>query len=193
MKKWYLLSALITTSLSANIGPDGFSEFLNSVFIETGTFGGDSAQKALDVGFRMVRSIDNDPICVKDARRRFAKDKRVTIYLGSSAQDLWSMIHDIQEPITFWLDAHVYPPRIDGGPNCPLMEELEQIKKHPIKTHTILIDDLHCCGSASFDYYTREDLIRKILEINPNYTISYRAGGDDGEYPNNVMVATYEK
>lgn len=99
------------------------------------------------------------------------------------------MIKDINQPITFWLDAHIFPPRTDGGKNCPLIEELDQIKRHPIKTHTILIDDMHCAGTAAFDFLTKEDLIQKIHEINPEYKIRYIPGGNDGEYPENVMVA----
>jgi hypothetical protein len=87
------------------------------------------------------------------------------------------------------LDAHVCPARIDGGKNCPLIEELEQIKQHPVKNHIILIDDIHCCDTVLFDFMSREKLIDKIHEINPNYEIRYVDGGDAGEYKNNVMVA----
>jgi len=69
------------------------------------------------------------------------------------------------------------------------MEELEQIRKHPIKNHTIIIDDMHCCGTILFDYLTKEDIAHKILEINPNYVITFVDGGDEGEYKNNIMVA----
>lgn len=108
---------------------------------------------------------------------------------GDSSKDLWALIKDIDAPMTFWLDAHIFPPRPDGGKNCPLIEELEQIKRHPIKTHTILIDDMHCCGSQAFDYLTQDDFIAKLLEINPNYHISFVPRGDAGEYPVNVLVA----
>lgn len=35
-------------------------------------------------------------------------------------------IKKLNAPITFWLDAH-------SGNQCPLIEELEQIKRHKIK------------------------------------------------------------
>jgi hypothetical protein len=69
------------------------------------------------------------------------------------------------------------------------MEELEQIKGHPIKSHTIIIDDMHCCGTLLFDFLSREDIARKVMEINPAYEIIYVPGGDAGEYPVNIMVA----
>ena len=189
MKKWLLLITLYTSTLIANIGPQGFGAYLNPFFVETGTYGGDGVQKALNAGFPHVCSIEANLNLFKGAKKRFAHDKRVQISLGDSATKLWSIIENISEPITFWLDAHIYPPRPDGGPNCPLIQELDQIKRHPIKIHTLLIDDMHCCGTAAFDFMTREDFISKILEINPAYNIFYIDGGDDGEYKNNVMVA----
>jgi hypothetical protein len=195
MKRLFL--ALVSASavafsfpLVANIGPQGFDEFRQAYFIETGTFGGDGIQKALNAGFRRVRSMEFDTSLANDARRRFVKNRNVTIYQGDSSLDLWKIIKDINEPVTFWLDAHIFPPREDGGKNCPLIEELEQIKQHPIKTHTILIDDMHCCNTAAFDFMNQDDFIQKILEINPDYEIRYVDGGDEGEYKNNVMVAT---
>lgn len=190
--RWKICFAVaITSPLFANIGPQGFKDFLNPIFVETGTFGGNGVQKALEAGFAEVRTIEADPGLVKSVRHRFRNSPQVRIFKGDSSKRLWEIIKDIRKrSITFWLDAHVFPPREDGGKNCPLIEELEQIKRHPIKTHTILIDDMHCCGSASFDYLTREDLIKKLLEINPNYRIFYVPGGDEGEYPENVMVAT---
>lgn len=185
-----VLSALICNAIFSNVGPEGFGKFLNHYFIETGTLGGDGIIKALNAGFKEVRSIEFDTNSYQHAQRRFSQYKNVKLWNGSSATDLWNMIQDINKSITFWLDAHIFPPRKDGGKNCPLLEELEQIKWHPIKTHTILIDDMHCAGTQAFDYLTKEDLIKKILEINPNYQISYVDGGDEGEYKNNIMVAT---
>ena len=191
MKKIYsLLSCFsITTSLIANIGPQGFGDFHQNTFIETGTFRGDAIQLALDAGFKKIRSIEYDfALCAK-ARKRFRKNRNVSIFRGDSSVSLWRLIQDINEPVTFWLDAHVCPARIDGGKNCPLIEELEQIKQHPVKNHIILIDDIHCCDTVLFDFMSREKLIDKIHEINPNYEIRYVDGGDAGEYKNNVMVA----
>jgi hypothetical protein len=194
MKKYFcVLACLITfSSLSGNIGPQGFGEFCQTYFVETGTFCGNGIQKALDAGFQQIRSIEFDNNFANHSKLRFAHYSNVKIYRGDSSVDLWNVIKDINQPITFWLDAHIYPPRTDGGKNCPLIEELDQIKRHPIKSHIILIDDMHCCGTASFDFMTHEDFINKLLEINPDYQIRYVDGGDAGEYKNNVMVAILE-
>lgn len=177
------------STLSANVGPQGFGEFRQNYFIETGTFGGEGVQLALNAGFTKVRSIESDPTLAKHAKERFFNNPNVEIYYGNSSTDLWKLIEDIKEPVTFWLDAHHCPPREDGGKNCPLIEELEQIKQHPIKTHTILIDDMHCCNTILFDFMGHEDFIKKLLEINPEYIIRYVDGGNEGEYKNNIMVA----
>jgi len=184
-------SLLLCSSLSANIGPQGFRQFKKRVLVETGTFGGDGIQHALDAGFNEIHSMDIDPIAVRDSKNRFARNAQVNIYLKDSSSELVDVLAGIHEPVTFWLDAHNgFPdPNAMGVKNTPLLEELDQIKQHPIKTHTILIDDLHCCGTLLFDFLTREQIIAKVLEINPNYTINFVAGGNEGEYPDNVLVA----
>jgi len=192
MKKIFYIFLCVSSLTQANIGPQGFKQFLNYYFVETGTFGGYALDRALREGFQEVRSIEWDGGLYNDVVKKYRGNNRVRLWRGNSATGLWDMIKDIDKPITFWLDAHIFPPLADGGKNCPLIEELEQIKRHPIKTHTILIDDMHCAGSQSFDYLTKQDLINKLLEINPNYRIFYVPGGDAGEYPQNVMVARVE-
>lgn len=184
------VSLFLCKFLQANIGPEGFAQFKNYYFIETGTFGGGGLSKAVNCGaFKEFRSIEYDERIFRDGVAKFAGMNNVRLWLGNSAEDLWDMIKDIEQPATFWLDAHIFPPRLDGGKNCPLIEELEQLSWHPIKTHTILIDDMNCAGTAAFDYLTKEDLIHKIYEINPDYQIYFIAGGDAGEAPENILVA----
>jgi hypothetical protein len=76
--------------------------------------------------------------------------------------------------------------------NSPLMAELDQIKLHPIKNHTILIDDLDLCGGYLFDYVTLDQIKQKILEINPKYSITFTDGGLDGRYRETILVARVE-
>jgi len=181
---------LTSHSVMANIGPGGFAPFPNYYFIETGTLGGEAIAKVLQTNmFAEIYSMDIEPSFIKDACLRFQSYRNVHLAQGDTARDLGKFIHKIDRPATFWLDAHRGTEDPYGAKNTPLLEELEQIKHHPIKTHTILIDDMHCCGTALFDFITREQIAEKVLEINPNYTISYIPGGNEGEYPNNIMVA----
>ncbi len=194
MKKIYITASLLILFISrnalANMSPGGFNYFPNYYFIETGTFEGDSIAKILKTGlFAEIYSMDIDPIRIQDASHRFQTYPNVHIIQGDTAQDLQKILRKIDQVATFWLDAHTGSSVFSEEKNTPLLEELEQIRSHPIKTHTILIDDMHCCGTALFDFITKEQIIEKIQEINPDYKISYMSGGDHGEYPNNIMVA----
>jgi hypothetical protein len=85
---------------------------------------------------------------------------------------LWEMIKDIQEPITFWLDSHsqLFEDEPDFGQRkFPLLMELRQIAKHPIKTHTILIDDLLVLTHGDVTGWTKHDIFEHVLAINPDY------------------------
>lgn len=176
-------------TVNANMAPAGFERFPNYYFVETGTYGGDGVRFALRAGFPEIHSIDIEEQFVKSAKRSFLNHKNVHIWFGDSSKDLYNIIKDMDKPITFWLDGHRGTPDPAGGKNTPLIEELGQIKRHYIKNHTIIIDDMHCCGDILFDYLTREDIANKIREINPAYVITYVAGGGQGEYPDNIMVA----
>lgn len=170
------------------MAPNGFKPFVRNYFIETGTFGGNGIRQALTAGFKFVRSIELNKRMADEAVRSFRNNNNIRIWQGDSGSILYDVIKDIDEPVTFWLDGHngVYNP---NGENTPLLRELDQIKQHHIKTHTILIDDMHCAAGPLFDFITKEMIIAKIKEINPDYEITYVAGGDDAEYPENVMVA----
>lgn len=178
--------------LCGNMGPQGFHSFKKRIFVETGTFGGDGIQKALDAGFEEIHSIDIDPVFIRNTRQRFNQQRNIHLYVKDSSYQLWDVIKAIKEPVVFWLDAHIgFPdPNAIDVKNTPLMQELDQIKQHPIKSHTILIDDLHCCQTLLFDYLTLDQIIAKVLEINPEYLISFVDGGGEGEYKNNILVAS---
>ncbi len=177
--------------LWANMGPQGFHQFKKRIFVETGTYGGDGVQKALDARFEEIHSIDINPVCIQDTQRRFKDQNNIHLHIKDTSYQLWDVIEAIEEPVVFWLDAHNgFPdPNAIGVKNTPLMEELDQIKKHPIKNHTILIDDLHCCETLLFDFLTLDQIIAKVLEINTEYVITYVPGGNNGECLNNILVA----
>jgi len=192
--KKYILPLLIVKIMSgnlfANIAPEGFDRFPNYYFVETGTYMGKGIRFALRAGFPQIYSVEINHNFVRRARSVFARCSNVHIVEGDSGKDLWDVIKDMDKPITFWLDGHNGHPDPDSTKkNTPLMEELEQIKMHPIKNHTILIDDMHCCETVLFDYLTKEQIASKVLEINPEYEITYVDGGDQGEYKDNIMVA----
>ncbi len=192
MKKFIPALLLSTSTIFANMPPGGFGAYPNEYFVETGTYQGNGITNAKQGAFKEFHTIEAYKDFYFQALERYFSDQNVHPYYGDSAKTLARVIKNIHKPITFWLDAHVFPPK-EGIQNCPLIEELEAIKQHPIKTHTILIDDLNCCGTLAFDYLTLADLKKKILEINPEYHIKLIAGGDNAEVAENILVATIDK
>jgi FkbM family methyltransferase len=191
--KTTVISSVLTSALIfANMPPNGFIPFQNNYFVETGTYAGKSIIQAFYAGFKTIHSIEIDTRLAHLTTSRFKDYNNINIWHGDSGSILYSVIEEINEPITFWLDA-CSPHFLHLAETTPILRELEQIKRHHIKTHTILIDDMHCVGGPLFDFITKETIIAKIKEINPNYEIRYIPGGDDGEYPNNVMVAQVPK
>jgi hypothetical protein len=97
------------------------------------------------------------------------------------------LLKRIDGPATFWLDGHYSCVAMagKGETNTPLLAELESIRQHPVKTHTILIDDIRLLATEHLDYLTLDQITKKILEINPNYQITF----EDGVISNDVLVA----
>ena len=110
------------------------------------------------------------------------------LFLGDSGEKLASIIASIDEPITFWLDAHNDNELLEFGKNTPILRELEAIKSHPIKTHTLLIDDVRLFNTTTFDNIALSTILRKIYEINPKYRITF----EDGFVPAENLVGGVE-
>lgn len=160
-----------------------FAEYPNRIMVETGSYRGDAIQAALEAGFSEVRSIDIDPENTKFCKYRFdliprpdQKPAPLKLWTGDSSDKLSEMIADINEPVTFWIDAHFQ--MIEGedpGQNpFPLLLELEQIGRHPIRTHTIIVDDWHIFYQDRVGY-SKQDVKDAILKINPAYRFTMAA------------------
>lgn len=173
-----------------------FTYIKNPTFLETGTYQGDTI-------YRIVNSSACNPSCIislelsdvffNRCTERFADNSRVKIYKGNSKYDLYDIIKNIETPITFWLDSHwsgTQDVGCDAVTVCPIIEELEQIQKHSIKTHTIMIDDIRLMNSStdrSSGFPVKlEEILSKLYKINPAYTIQYY---DDFTSNNDILVA----
>src|SRR6266571_8169206 len=78
------------------------------VFVETGTFHGDSVAAVAD-RFSSVYSIEIEPAIYRNARDRFAGRSEIDIRLGSSAEVLVQLHAEGAwggRRALFWLDAH---------------------------------------------------------------------------------------
>lgn len=179
-----------------------FKKYPNRVFVETGSYKGDGIQLAIEAGFEHIYSIELSDKYYRWVSDRFKWDKYVYLYKGDSSEILGDVIRNIKEPITFWLDGHYSKEDTAIGKYCvPLIPELEQIKQHPIKTHTVIIDDMRCWQKPSTEkkicvnckYYPcehfygfyAEDLISKLKEINPDYHFIY----EDGFVTKDILIA----
>jgi FkbM family methyltransferase len=188
LKKTLLFACIFNSYALANMPRGGFKPFISSYFVETGTAESWTVDRILGAGFKFIHSIEIDPKLAEIAMKKYKNNPNVRIWHGDSGSILYDVIADINEPITFWLDTSSRQYNLNGE-NTPILRELDAIRRHHIKNHIIIIDDMHCTGTLLFDFITKESLIAKIKEINPHYVIRYMPGGDDGEYPNNIMVA----
>lgn len=137
--------------------------------------------------FSEIHSVELSETYYQGALNTFRQFSNVHIWFGDSGIVLADMIKNMNEPITFWLDGHLSDPSTaKGESNTPILKELECIKNHPIKTHTILIDDVRLFGTAEFDFITLDVIIQKLKEINPSYIISI---ADAWPYPQDILVA----
>jgi hypothetical protein len=171
---------------------DLLKEYPNEWFVETGTYRSDAVAAALDAGFEHIRTIDIDPEAAVFCSNRLWLSKNthldIKCFTGDSALMLWDMIKDIKEPITFWLDSHsqLFEDEIPNGNPFPLLKELEQIARHPVKTHTILIDDILILTHPDITGWNIANIISPITMINGLYRFKRIAN----PVKNNLLIAT---
>lgn len=165
---------------------DVFAKYPNPCFIETGSYVGDGIQAARDARFQEIHSIELSFKYYAHCTQRFSEYPNIHIWQGDSAKVLSNVLKTINTPVTFWLDGHCsFGDTAKGDTMTPILQELESIKKHPIKTHTILIDDVRLFGTKEFDFLPLGRVIEKIYEINPHYTITF----ENGYVQDDVLVA----
>jgi len=165
-----------------------FSKYNNNkIFVETGSYAGDGIQKALDSGYSTVYSIELSKLHHNMCKERFKDNLNVVLIEGDSCEVLESVISNIEEPITFWLDGHYSCGNTAKGKYwSPLMQELEVIDNHKIKTHTIIIDDMRCWNKDNPVFeFGREQIEQKLLQINKDYKFEYFFGVE----PNDILAA----
>lgn len=166
---------------------ENFEKYPNDVFIETGSYLGDGIQQALDAGFKNIISIELSDKYYNISKNRFINNTNVTVIKGDSFKVLPDLIKNINCPITFWLDGHHSCGDTALGEYwTPLMQELEVIKNHHVKNHTIMIDDMRCWELPNEVHgFYKEDIFNKLRDINPYYIFTY----EDGGVKNDILVA----
>lgn len=139
-------------------------KYKKDIFVETGSFHGGGIHKAMALSIPEIYSIDSYEFYYNSCMEVYGESKPVHLYLGNSGKILYNIIKDINQEILFWLDAH-------SETDTPILDELDQISRHSIKTHTIMIDDYRLFGT---DFKVRPiDLVEKIYSINKDYNIIF--------------------
>lgn len=143
-------------------------KFAINVFIETGTYRGDTTMSLGNI-FNEIYSIELDKSLFEKARNKFATYPHVHIFQGDSSKVLPSILSRIDKPALFWLDGH-YSGGITskGDLNTPILNELKLILNHKIKNHVILIDDARCFVGKD-DYPNLNRLKQYIFKKNKKY------------------------
>ena len=140
-----------------------FLEYLKSIFtpdifIETGTYLGDSAITAAKV-FKQVHTIELSNDLYLRATERLNVINNVCCYLGDSAEVMKDLLPKLSGRALFWLDGH-YSGGITsrGANNTPILKELEAIRLLPSKEAVILIDDLRLFQSPKLGFKNKFSL-----------------------------------
>lgn len=162
---------------SMTLPTEVLKKYISPVFVETGSYDGRTIQQALDVGFERVISVEIDHDMIQICRERFQLDPRVEIWEGDSIDKLWDMIKDLNEPITYWLDAHLQE-GVSGRVKVPLIEELNIISQHPlIQDSIIMVDDRRLFGNPDspndWQLIIEEVVVSKLHTIIHNSIITY--------------------
>ena len=150
--------------------------------------------RALNAGFTELHGIDEDKVLVEHARQIFPKDinsnpyniTNYHIYHGDF-NTLAAIIAHINQPITFLLSSNF--PDIELVKTNYILQELEQIKHHSIKTHTIMIEYIQYEGEYRFGSVSLDEIKEKILTINPYYRFSFEKGGHLEREEKAILVA----
>jgi hypothetical protein len=140
-------------------------EYLSSVFVETGTFFGDTTDFLKD-HFLQLYTIELQEDLFKKARQRFAGIDKIKVLQGDSSVVLKDIVDEISGNTLFWLDGHYsssffvgdeFIATAKGIKECPIIEELEIILKNGLNKNVILIDDARYFKGKN-DYPTIKEL-----------------------------------
>ncbi len=115
-------------------------DFAIPYFVETGTFRGDTAQWASTV-FDKVFTVEASPELYEKAKTRLSGTRNVEVILGDSRQVLPEIVHSLDGPAVFWLDAHWSSDNTAGqGNECPILDEIRAVNAS-VHARFFFIDD----------------------------------------------------
>jgi len=152
-----------------------------TVFIETGTFLGDTIHTFRN-DFETLVSFELSSELASKATKRFEDYSHIQIITGDSGELLPNVLKKFSKPCLFWLDGHYsseffigaeFIKTAKGKKDTPIIEELTAILHHPIKKHVILIDDARCFNGEN-DYPTISEIKKFVKSIRPECQIGVK-------------------
>jgi hypothetical protein len=146
------------------------SNGLRRVFVETGTFFGDTLA-ALKDDFDQLYSIELHGGLAERAIRRFTGQPKISIVVGDSGVELEPLLLRIEHPLVVWLDGH-YSGRhtARGDTDTPVLAELLGALRHSQPDDVILIDDARLFG-VDPAYPTIDDVSRIMRQWRPEWSL----------------------
>ncbi len=160
--------------MSGNFTEAGLQEILRrhphvkyiKVFVETGTFKGETAAMAV-VYFPTVHTIELSPELHAAARARYV-GSRIAFHSGDTRVVLPRLAETITEPAVFYLDAHWWHAKDVAGGEAPfpLWDELEILAKRHYQD-VIVVDDVRTFGKTEPVEDWKDVTLERIADFFP--------------------------
>jgi len=111
-----------------------------NIFVEAGTFHGESALRASKI-FQRVITIEKSSFLFMQSSERLRSQSNITCYNGCTREHVAAHLSERDNPL-FWLDAH-WSGGVTAGQEdeCPILDELSLIFAQDLNSLAILIDD----------------------------------------------------
>ena len=148
------------------------------VFVETGTYEGDSVQAATEF-FAELHTIELSDELFAGAAERFKDSPQVHVHHGSSPDVLGELSGRLgQRSVLYWLDAHwCGEDSAKGELECPLLFELEAIGSLGERS-VVMIDDARLflapppAPSSPDQWPSFSDLLSRLSAIQPEHELT---------------------
>lgn len=128
----------------------------NAIWIETGTFYGDTAFK-LSQRAHHVYTIEPSENLYHAAQEKYSHAKNITFLHGTSEYILPKLLPRLKGDVSFWLDGHYSGGETFLGENeCPVKNELKHIYNnlHRYNNVCVVIDDIRCFNMHNEDVHS---------------------------------------
>ena len=144
-----------------------FSKWKSNVFIETGTYLGETISNVVN-NFDRVYSIELSSNYAQKAIEKFKNNAKVKIIQGDSSVVIGDLADKVNDSVFFWLDGHWSSgDTARGDLDCPLLEEVKQINNKYKNKCILAIDDVRLFGTYVTDDWsniTRDSVLNIVKD-----------------------------